>query len=135
MSRAARLQRARSARGGRAREAGRTAEVLAAIWLMLHGWRILGFRLKTPEGEIDLLARRGGVLAVVEVKARPTLAQAMDAVRPVQRERLARAGAAVAARRASLRGLGVRLDLIAMVPGRLPLHRADAWRVAERGGS
>src|SRR5690606_8694337 len=50
------LQAARRRRGGKARADGRWAEVAAAVWLMAKGWRILGFRLKTPEGEIDILA-------------------------------------------------------------------------------
>ena len=64
---------ARKARGAKARLAGRRQEIVAALILMLKGYRILGFRLKTPEGEIDLLAQRGDVLAVVEVKSRATL--------------------------------------------------------------
>lgn len=112
----------RRARGGAARDAGRTAEVVAALWLMLHGWRILGFRLKTPAAEIDILARRGGVLAVVEVKARPTMELALAAVSPLQAERLRRAGADFAARRRDLSSLAVRLDMVALAPGRLPRH-------------
>ena len=54
---------ARSRRGLAARLSGRRAEVIAALWLMLKGYRILGFRLKTPQAEIDLLAQRGTILA------------------------------------------------------------------------
>lgn len=120
----------RSERGRLGRLAGRQAEVWAAIWLMLKGYRILGFRLKTPQAEIDLLAIRGGVLAVVEVKRRRTLLEAMETVTFDQRERLRRAGATLAARRPSLAGAAVRLDLIALAPGRLPRHSPDAWRGA-----
>lgn len=119
---------ARSRRGLAARLSGRRAEVVAALWLMLKGYRILGFRLKTPQAEIDLLARRGNILAVVEVKQRMTPLNAAEAVGHDQRQRLRRAGAAIAARRASLRGATVRLDLIALAPGRLPRHSPDAWR-------
>lgn len=119
---------ARRARGLAARLSGRRAEVAAAAWLMLKGYRILGFRLKTPQAEIDLLALRGSVLAVVEVKRRMTLLGALEAVGRDQRQRLRRAGAAIAARRASLKGVTVRLDLIALAPGRLPRHSPDAWR-------
>ena len=59
---------------------GRRSENLAAWLLMLKGYRILGFRLKTPQAEIDLLAKRGDVLAVVEVKQRATLEAALEAV-------------------------------------------------------
>lgn len=120
----------RQARGAAARRAGRRAEAWAALWLMLKGYRILGFRLRTPQGEIDLLAQRGGVLAVVEVKQRQTLEAALETVTQMQRDRLSRAGQAIAARRPSLQNLAVRLDLVALAPGRLPVHSPDAWKGA-----
>lgn len=120
----------RRARGAEGRAAGRKAEVLAAMWLMLKGYRILGFRLRTPQGEIDVLAQRGKVLAVVEVKRRQTLELALETVTLDQRERLRRAGEAIANRRPSLQNLAVRLDLIALAPGRLPIHSPDAWNGA-----
>ena len=121
---------ARSRRGTAARLAGRRSEVAAALWLMLKGYRILGFRLKAPQAEIDLLAQRGKVLAVVEVKQRATLAAALEAVSLDQRERLRRAGATLAARRRGMGDLAVRLDLIALAPGRFPRHSPDAWNGA-----
>ncbi|MET3526469.1 YraN family protein [Phenylobacterium koreense] len=118
----------RQARGAAARRSGRRAEAIAAVWLMLKGYRILGFRLRTPQGEIDLLAQRGKVLAIVEVKRRTTLEAALETVTQMQRDRLRRAGRAIAARRPSLQNLSVRLDLIALAPGKLPIHSPDAWR-------
>ena len=97
------------------------------MWLMAKGWRILGFRLKTPEGEIDILARRGQVLAVVEVKTRPTVEAALAAVSPAQQARLRRAGEALAARRPGLARLFVRLDMVALAPKRRPRHIPAAW--------
>ena len=124
------MNRVRQARGAAARSAGRRAEAWAALWLMAKGYRILGFRLRTPQGEIDLLAQRGKVLAVVEVKQRTTLEAALEAVTETQRDRLRRAGRAIAARRPSLQNMAVRLDLIALAPGRLPVHSPDAWKGA-----
>jgi putative endonuclease len=98
------------------------------LWLMARGYRILGFRLKTPQAEIDILALRRGVLAVVEVKRRATLALAMETVGFDQRDRLRRAGAALASRRPSLAKAEVRLDLMALAPGKLPRHIPDAWK-------
>ncbi len=102
--------------------------MLAAAWLMAKGYRILGFRLKTRQAEIDLLAQRGPVLAVVEVKRRSSLTTALEAVTFDQRERLRRAGVSLASSRPSLKGATVRLDLIALAPGRLPRHIPDAWK-------
>jgi len=98
------------------------------IWLMLRGYRILGFRLRTPQAEIDILAQKGPVLAVVEVKSRTTPMAALEAVGQDQRERLRRAGRAIATSRPQLAESAIRLDLIAMSPGRFPTHIQDAWR-------
>jgi putative endonuclease len=117
----------RSRRAAAARRTGRWAEALAAAWLMAQGYRILGFRLKTPQCEIDLLALRGRTLAVVEVKRRRTLDEALAAVTPAQRDRLVRAARGVAARRRGLQGLQVRLDLFALAPGARPRHIRSAW--------
>ncbi|HSV02297.1 MAG TPA: YraN family protein [Phenylobacterium sp.] len=121
---------ARAARGLAGRRAGRRGELLAALWLMARGYRILGFRLRTPQAEIDILALRGRTLAIVEVKRRTSLTAAMEAVSPDQRARLRRAGAGLAARRPALAGASVRLDLMALAPGRLPVHIPDAWKGA-----
>jgi len=96
---------------------------------MLKGYRIFGFRLRI-QGEIGILALGGGGLAVVEVKRRTSVAAALEAVTFEQRERLRRAGLSLAARRPALRGAAVRLDLVALAPGRLPVHIPDAWKGA-----
>ncbi|WP_334160851.1 YraN family protein [Phenylobacterium sp.] len=124
------MSQARSARGAAARLSGRRGEVIAAVWLMLKGYRILGFRLKTPIAEIDLLAIRGRTLVVVEVKRRTLLAHALETVTFDQRDRLRRAGALLAARRPALADATVRLDLVALAPKRLPVHIPDAWKGA-----
>ena len=121
-------RRSRKERGLAARRSGRRGEVVSALWLMAKGYRILGFRLKTPQGEIDLLAQKGEVLAVVEVKLRASLETALDAVGSRQRQRLRRAAESLAARRPALAGAAIRLDLMALAPGRWPRHIPDAWR-------
>jgi putative endonuclease len=122
------MSEARRLRGTAARLSGRKAELWAAALLMLKGYRILGFRLRTTAGEIDLVALRGKTLAIVEVKQRATIEAALEAVGFTQRERLRRAGRSLAARRRGLADAFVRLDLIALAPGRLPRHIVDAWR-------
>jgi putative endonuclease len=101
--------------------------VIGALWLMAKGYRILGFRLKTPFAEIDLLARRGKVLAGVEVKTRASLEASLAAVGVDQRARLRRALRFVAGKRRGLADSVIRLDLMAVAPGRLPRHVRDAW--------
>jgi putative endonuclease len=125
--------RVRRLRGASARRSGRRAETLAALLLMLKGYRILGFRVPTRLGEIDILATRGGVLAVIEVKRRAGRDAALQAVTPEQRDRLRRAGAQIGAATPRLSGLSVRLDLIAVAPVGWPRHIADAWPLAPVG--
>ena len=127
MSKAAGVRRKR---GARARRSGRRAEVLVALWLMLKGYRLLGFRVRTPQGEIDILAQKAGVVAVIEVKRRSDIATAVDCVSWRQRDRLRRAAESLTGRRPDLIGLPIRLDLIALAPGRRPRHIHDAWRDA-----
>ena len=115
----------RRARGGQAFAQGHGAEWIAAAWLMLKGYQILGFRLKTPGAEIDILARRGRVLAVVEVKRRATMAAALTALKPAQLERLRAAGQAVLRQRPGLKGLMLRVDTVTLASGHFPRHRRD----------
>jgi putative endonuclease len=117
----------RRRRGADARLSGRRGEVVAALWLMAKGYRILGFRHRLPQGEIDLLAKRGRVLIAVEVKARTSLEAALEAVSFSQRQRLRRALRAYVARRPRLAAAEVRLDLVALAPGRFPRHIRGAW--------
>ena len=117
----------RSRRGRSARQSGRRAEWLCALWLMAKGYRILGFRIRTAQAEIDILAEKRGVTVVVEVKRRTSLAEALESVRPRQRERLRRAAAGLLGGRSAPFGATVRLDLIALAPGRLPRPIEAAW--------
>lgn len=113
----------RVALGSLSHRLGHRSEWLAAAWLMGKGYQVLGFRLKTRAGEIDILARRGRTLAVVEVKRRPTLEQALTALGPDQYDRLLSAGRAVLRQRPSLAGHVLRIDMVALAPGRFPRHR------------
>ncbi|MDK2746471.1 MAG: YraN family protein [Brevundimonas sp.] len=119
----------RQAKGGAAFKAGHAAEWIAALWLMLKGYQVLGFRLKTRSGEIDLLARRGPVLAVVEVKRRTTLDVAVLALKPTQHDRLVAAGEAVRRNRPALQPLELRIDMVALAPGRFPRHLRGVQRL------
>lgn len=105
---------------------GHRAEWWAAAWLMLKGYQILGFRLRPRArgnwGEIDILARRGGVLAIIEVKRRRTIGEALASLGPAQRQRLMSAATALARNRPALARLNLRLDMIVMAPGKLPRH-------------
>jgi putative endonuclease len=111
----------------RAERGGRRAETLAAWWLRLKGWRILATRVRTPVGEIDLVARRGRTLAFVEVKARATDDEAGLALDDYRLRRVARAAEALAVRYARPDDT-IRIDAIFVVPRRWPRHVPDIWR-------
>ena len=114
--------------GGRSHRQGHDAEWIAALWLMLKGYQVLAFRLKGRGGEIDILARRGRVLAAVEVKRRATLEAARLALKPAQYDRLVAAGQAIRRKRPALQSLDLRIDMVALAPGRFPRHLRDVER-------
>ena len=105
------------------------AETLAAWSLRLRGYRVLARRYRTPLGEIDLVVRRGRLLAFVEVKARHDLEQSLNALGPQQRERTRRAATLFLLRYPHHADCVLRFDLVAVRPWRLPRHLVDAWRL------
>jgi len=102
----------RQGRGRRAQRLGVDAEAAAHAALARDGWVIRGTRLRTPAGEVDLAAEKDGLLAIVEVKARPTLADAAYAIDPRKRARLLAAGAALLAAHPDWGRAGVRFDAL-----------------------
>ncbi len=108
---------------------GLAAETLAAFRLRLKGYRILARRLKTPGGEADIVARRGGTLVFVEVKARDTLEAAADAIRPVQRRRIAAAARQWLSHHPADMALTIRFDAVQVAPSRWPRHIVNAFEV------
>lgn len=105
---------------------GRRAETIAAWWLRLHGWRIVGQRMRTPVGEVDLVAQRWQTMAFVEVKARRDLD---DFELAIDRSRLRRVAAAAALLSAHPRFAAktMRVDVVLVAPGRLPRHLINVW--------
>lgn len=115
-----------SQRRARAEDRGRRAETLAAWYLRLKGWRILDRRVKTPRGEVDLVARRGRSIAFVEVKWRASAAELGFAIDTWRLRRVAAAAEAIAPR--YLRsGDMQRIDVLLLAPGRWPRHIVNAW--------
>jgi putative endonuclease len=106
---------------------GRRAEALAAIWLNAKGYRILARGWRTPQGEVDLIARRGRVVAAIEVKSRRDSDLAIEAVTPRQRRRITRAALTFLAHQRDAPRLSLRFDVVVVVPWRLPHHIVGAW--------
>ena len=107
---------------------GRSAETLAILLLRLKGYRILARRFRSPFGEIDIVARRGRLLAFVEVKARSSRGAALEAVTRHQQRRIERASLAFLQIHPHMAGLQNRFDVIVLTAHGLPRHLADAWR-------
>ncbi|MGX7703419.1 YraN family protein [Methylobacterium sp. Gmos1] len=108
---------------------GRRAELLAALALVLKGYRPLAWRVSLGGGEIDLIVRRGGTIAFVEVKARPTLAAAQDAIDARKRRLFSGAARAWIARAPWSAGLTLRADAVFVAPGRWPRHVVSAFEL------
>ena len=106
--------------------AGRRGERLAGWWLRLKGWTILDHRVRTPAGEVDLVARKGTVIAFVEVKTRRTAA---DLDFAIDERRLARVAAAAEILMPRYAGPGddIRIDVLLLAPGTRPRHIENAW--------
>ncbi len=107
---------------------GHSAERAALWWLRLKGYRLVTQRFRSTAGEIDLIVRRGRLLAFVEVKAREDSAAAAEAIGARQRQRILRAAEAFLQQRPELAGLDQRFDAVFVAPGRRPRHQPDAWR-------
>ncbi|MBS0561843.1 MAG: YraN family protein [Proteobacteria bacterium] len=124
----ARSAGARRGRGQRAHALGLGAEAAACAALERDGWQVYARRLRTPAGEIDIAAERDGVLALIEVKARPTLAEAAASLGARQQARLLAAAECVLASHPDWGRNGMRFDLIVADAAGGVRRIADAFR-------
>lgn len=105
---------------------GRKGEAYAAIWLRMKGWRILAERVRTPAGEVDIVAKRGNHIAFVEVKTRATTAELDHAIDDFRLRRVA-AAAEILMPRFAQAGEDISIDVILIAPGTLPRHLVNVW--------
>jgi putative endonuclease len=111
----------------RAERYGRGAERWAELYLRLKGYRVLARRHKTPVGEIDLVVRRGRVIAFVEVKARRDEAGGLEAISATGQRRIARAAEAWLAKHPDAAAFDLRFDALVVMKGRRPHHLKGAF--------
>lgn len=116
----------------KAERRGRIGEWIAMLYLMAKGYRVIGHRLRTPYGEVDIAAWKAGVLVIVEVKARKTYEAGAYALTPAGQDRIARAAQALAGRW-RLMAAPIRYDLVVVGAGWLPKHERGAWFVDRLG--
>jgi putative endonuclease len=119
----------RRSRGRRAYARGLETEAAASAALVRDGWIVRARRLRTEVGELDLIAEKDGLLAIVEVKARPTLADAAMALGARQRARLLAAAELVLAAHPDWGAAGVRFDLIVVDSAGRVRRITDAFRL------
>jgi putative endonuclease len=110
-----------------AEKRGHLAEVLALWYLRCKGYRLLARRFKTPQGEIDLIMRKGQTTAFIEVKARTTSDAAIMAVTQTQSKRIASAAANWMARDAKASAGFCRFDIVAVPSYLWPTHIENAF--------
>jgi putative endonuclease len=119
----------------RAEKRGHRGESLAALFLRLKGHRILGRRIKTHAGEIDLVSLPPfGPVCFIEVKTRRHGQEAAEAVSPAQRTRIASAASLYLASRPALARRGARFDIVAVPMNQrigVPKHFKDVWRIED----
>ena len=115
--------------------AGRRAERVAKLFLILKGYRILNQRFQGRGGEIDLIAAKPllgkpKLLAFVEVKQRSNAADLSEAIGPKQRMRIEAGANGFLATHPHLAGCTLRFDGVLIAPGQLPQHHKNMWQAA-----
>jgi putative endonuclease len=118
----------RRRRGSLAYAAGVDAEAAACAALVRDGWTVLARRLRTAAGEIDMVAEKAGLLAIIEVKSRPTLALAAAALSARQQARLLMAAEILLGEHPDWGSNGVRFDILVVDAAGAVRRIADAFR-------
>ncbi len=101
---------------------GQLAETLAALFLMVKGYKILARRYKVKAGEIDIIALKGKRLAFVEVKLRSDREKALEALTTYQQKRIIHASKFWLSKHAYYRKFYVSYDYVIFVPWKIPSH-------------
>jgi putative endonuclease len=121
----------RRQRGQAAYASGIAAEDAACAALIEDGWTIHARRLRTKAGEVDAVAEKAGILSIIEVKSRPTLAEAATALTVRQRLRLVGACELILGEHPDWGANGVRFDILVVDPGGKVRRIVDAFRLGD----
>ncbi len=123
-------------RGRKAHKAGLASETRSAWFLRCKGYRILCQRYKTPVGEIDIIAKRGGTIVFIEVKNRADEDLAAAAITPISVSRMRRASEYYLARHSEKSSRAIRLDVMLITPRRWwPTHIRNAFGDEQLAGN
>jgi putative endonuclease len=113
----------------RARGVGLEAEFFARVYLLFTGWRMVAASYIAPGGEIDIIARRGDMLAFVEVKARATQDAALLSIDARKQQRISRAARHWIGRNPRFANCNFRGDAILIAPWSLPRRIPGAFHL------
>jgi putative endonuclease len=108
---------------------GHRAETIALLYLIMKGYRPVARRYSAAGGEIDLIMRRGDIIAFVEVKARGTMDDALIAITATKRQRFSRAVRSWLSRHAWAEGKIWRADAVFIATNRWPRHIESAFEL------
>jgi putative endonuclease len=110
-------------------ETGLSAESRAAAFLVSRGFRIVARRVRTPRGELDIVATKGSLIVFAEVKARSSADRAAESLSAAQQKRLVAAAELFLAKQTvDMTRVEVRFDVLLVAPGRPPVHLPGAFR-------
>ena len=111
----------------RAERRGRTAELVAALYMMTKGYRPLAWRLKTSLGEIDLIMKSGRRIVFVEVKTRAEIDKGLVSITPFSAQRMLDAARLWIGRNARDLGADYRFDILVVSAYHWPRHIQNAF--------
>jgi len=111
----------------RAERRGRTAELVAALFMMMKGYRPLAWRLKTARGEIDLIMKSGRRIVFVEVKTRAEIDLGLASITPLKAQRMFDAARLWIGRNARDLGADYRFDILVVSAYHWPRHIENAF--------
>ena len=106
------------------------AEYLAALYLSLKAYSVLAMRYRIKDGEVDLIIKRGRVIAFVEVKARADFAAGIEAIDELKIRKFRKAVDHWVARNPWADAYTLRGDAVVISPWRMPVHIEDAFCLA-----
>lgn len=109
---------------------GVIAEYMAALYLILKAYSVLAMRYRIKEGEVDLIIRRGRVIAFVEVKARIDFATGLEAIDGMKLKKFRKAVDHWLMRNPWAEAYTLRGDAVVIRPWRIPVHIEDAFPLA-----
>lgn len=106
---------------------GILAEKIVIIFLWFKFYRIVAWRYKTRFGEIDVIAKRGKIISIIEVKARKSAIIFEEVLQQNQIRRIKRATEFFLIQNPQLRNHKIRFDFITVNKFFWPKHYRNFW--------